>query len=373
MSLQIRNRSFWRALPLISFIASEWHAWREDKTKLCYLLASISHNATELLPYPIDMRPLLALPYGTLDEAGVPFNASSEKYPAAYHPTTIAQYALAHWNTYLETGAEKNREAFMLQARWLVEHETSISNDASGWPFPFSAPDFLAQAPWLSALTQGNAISVLVRAYQLTGEDTFRRVARCAVNSFELDIRDGGVSTYIGDDGIFFEEVAVYPAAHILNGYLFALFGLYDYVALTKDAQINVLIQGSLVTLHKLIDRFDTGYWSRYDLLFGHLASKFYHALHITLLEALSRYSGCEHCVKLAKRWAAYRQSFRCRLYYFIFSRISRYRRQLRRIGVRGVLLRVLRAQEQTALKVHAPITTTPVTCLSSSDKEVDR
>src|SRR5438552_157577 len=81
--------------------------------------------------------------------------------------------------------------------------------------------------PWLSALTQGNCVSVLVRAYQLTDEEIFLKVARRAIRSFELDIQNGGVSVFVGDDGIFFEEVAVSPAAHILNGYILALFGLY--------------------------------------------------------------------------------------------------------------------------------------------------
>jgi heparosan-N-sulfate-glucuronate 5-epimerase len=372
MSSQIKNTSFWRAFPLIDFINSEWRVWQEERTKPCYRLAAMPHNALELLPYPIDMRPLLTLPFGALDEAGVPYNASSKKYPAAYHPTTIAQYALAHWNTYLETGDEKNKQAFIVQARWLVENETSSNSDVGGWPFPFSVPDFFAQAPWLSALTQGNAISVLVRAFQLTAEDAFLEVARRAVRTFELDIFDGGVSAHIGDGDIFFEEVAVYPAAHILNGYLLALFGLYDYVTFTKDAQINELIQSSLITLHKLIDRFDTGYWSRYDLLFGHLASHFYHTLHVTLLEALAQYSGCEHCATLAKRWAAYQQSFRGRLYYFIFSRVNRYRRQLRRFGVRGVLFHILGARKQATPYVHAPITSS-TTHPGSIDRKVNK
>jgi hypothetical protein len=121
--------------------------------------------------------------------------------------------------------------------------------------------------------------------------------------------------------------VAAYPAAHILNGFLLALFGLYDYVALERDAQVETLIQRSLRTLHTLLAEFDTGYWSLYDLRFKRLASPFYHSLHVTLLQALARYSGCQHCRDLAERWASYTY----RPAYFLSTRYAVYRAGLER------------------------------------------
>lgn len=368
---QPQRQSLWLALPLISFIASEWQAWREEQTQPCYRLASLPHDASKLPPYPLDMKPLLALPLGTLDEAGVPYNAATKKYPAAYHPTTIAQYALAHWNTYLATGDEKHGQAFMIQAHWLVAHEARLVNDESSWFLPFSMPDYYAIGPCLSAMTQGEVISVLIRAYRLTSEEIFLQVARRATRTFERDIRDGGVSASIGENDIFFEEIAVYPAAHILNGYLFALFGLYDYVALTRDPNIDALIQLSLATLHTLIDKFDTGYWSHYDLLFRHLAPSFYHSLHIVQLEALARYSGCQHCAALAARWRKYQHSLICQLRYFIASRVARYRRGLRRLGIRDAILHILGAKGQTTSKsVLIPNAAPSVKYLSSENGE---
>ncbi len=355
-----QRQTLWHTLPLISFFVSEWRAWREEQMQPSYRLAPMPDNVCELISYPLDMWPLLALPHGTLDEVGVPCNLATKKHPAIYHPTTIAQYALAQWNVYLATGDEKHRQAFMLQAEWLVAHESRFADNAGGWPIPFSVPEFYAQEPWLSALTQGNVISVLIRAYQLTGDDVFLEVAHRGVRTFELDIRDGGVSTSIGDDDVFFEEVAVYPAAHILNGYIFALFGLYDYLALTNDASITALVQRSFATLHTLIDGFDTGYWSRYDLLFRHLAPPFYHALHVEMLEALARYSGCKHCADLAARWEGYQQSLRSRLCYFIASRINRYRRGFQRLGIQGAFFHILKAEEHTASKSLHLATTAP-------------
>ncbi len=190
------------------------------------------------LPYPIDLSALLSRSQFTLDGAGVPYHIN----PKGYHPTSIAHYALAHWNEYLLTGAENHREEFLTQARWLVEHEVRPGSEAGGWPISFSHLGVDGEGLALSAMMQGNALSVLVRAYQLTGKEVFLEVTRRAVCTFELDILDGGVCTPIGEDGVFFEEIAVYPATHALGGFMFALIGLYDYVALTGDTRIAELI-----------------------------------------------------------------------------------------------------------------------------------
>lgn len=276
--------------------------------------------------YPLDMSPLLVLSVGHLDQQGILCfvnpTASTNMFSSIYHPSNIAQYALAHWNAYLLKANEAHRDAFLLQVDWLLAHEVRLSNDVGLWPVPFAVPEYYAPHTWASASVQGYVISALIRAYQLTGSEPFLQTARRAVGAFRLDILDGGVAAPIGEDGIFFEEVAVYPAAHILNGCFLALFGLYDYVSVTQDGRIDLLIERCLTTLHSLLDYFDTGYWSRYDLLSGHPASEFYHTLHITLLGILGRYTGCEHCLALAARWERYAHNPLCYQRYLLVSRL---------------------------------------------------
>ena len=352
----------WRSVPVIKDLLQAWRDFCKERTLPCYHLASNTAAHPELLLYPIDMSPLLSLPFGTLDKDGVLYNDLHGTVPAGYHPTSIAQFALAHWNTYLANGSHAHREAFILQARWLLDNETRFSDYASGWPLPFAWQSFHASGPWLSALTQGNVISVLVRAYQLTGKSEFLETARRAVRLFELDILDGGVSASVSQKGKFFEEVAVYPAAHVLNGYILALFGLYDYVSLTQDRGIEALIHHSLATFHEIISEFDAGYWSRYDLMHKTLAPLFYHALHIVLLEALSDYSGCEHCRELAARWKQYQHRFTCRLRYLIASRTRLYwsRRLMPRL--RRAVFGVSHNSSQGAFEhICVPITAFPV------------
>jgi glycosyltransferase involved in cell wall biosynthesis len=273
--------------------------------------------------YPFDFAPLLGSAGESLDEAGIPFDHPSGAEPGVYDPTKIAQYALAHWNAFHKTGSAGHREAFLAQAHWLASHEEPLADGVGGWPIPLPNEAYYAPAGYLSALTQGTGLSVLVHAFELTHEDVFLRAAQRIARTFALDALDGGVVTPIGDDGVCFEEIAVYPAGHRLAGFIFGLIGLHDYVALTNDERAGALIQRGVTTLDGLLSEYDTGFWTRRDLLSSHLASPSDHALQVTLLQALARLPGNERFAATAARWSGYQRSVRSRAHR-LFSRASR-------------------------------------------------
>lgn len=289
------------------------------------IIQPIRGTISNLSVYPIDMSSFLDLKNSTLDATGLPY----ESYPVVYNPITIAQYALAHWNLYLETNDEWYRKQFLAKAYWLVGNQVQVGEDTSCWPISFPHPQLSTKGSWLSATAQGCGISVLLRAYLLTSERVFLDVAHRAIRTFEQDILDGGVYAPVGEDGIFFEEVAVYPAAHSLCGCLFALLSLYDYIALTRSSHIEKLIQRCLTTLRSMVHEFDTGFWTYSDLLQRRLSSPAHLALQISLLEALSQYSAEDFCLIAALRWKQYERQFSSRLRYHIMSRYDSYSRKL--------------------------------------------
>ncbi len=313
------------------------------------------------MKYPVDLSSLLTLPLDYLDSAGVLSGSPSYAPEERYRPTSIAQYALAHWNAFLTGKAYEHERAFFQQARWLLAHQVRLVNGIGVWPLSAPRPEYYAFRPWLSALAQGCALSVLVRAYLLTEDEAFLQAAHRAIRAFELDILDGGVRSQVGEDGIFFEEVAVYPAAHILAGCMMALVGLYDYVAVTGESRIKELIQRSSETLHTMLALFDTGYWTRSDLLHKRLALPSEHTMHVILLEGLARYSGCEHCAALAVRWTLYQHNIFSRLRFLVASRLSCFGSGLAH-RLRQLIFRNLDVRDSALLhRVCIPIPAFPV------------
>lgn len=135
-------------------------------------------------------------------------------------------------------------------------------------------------------MTQGEGISVLVRAYMLTQDPVYLEAARRALGPMQKPLKDGGTCRVV-PEGFLLEEVPADDYKAILNGWVFALFGLYDYLLVEDSSEVRQMLKKSLGALVAYLPSYSAGYWSYYDLS-GHLASPFYHRLHIAQLEALS-------------------------------------------------------------------------------------
>jgi len=103
-------------------------------------------------------------------------------------------------------------------------------------------------------------------------------------------VRAGGARAALGG-GPFFEEYPTEPPSFVLNGGIFALWGCYDVGLGLDDTPAAEDFTAGVDTLAGNIERWDTGYWSLYDL-FPHpglpnVASSAYHSLHIMQLRAM--------------------------------------------------------------------------------------
>jgi heparosan-N-sulfate-glucuronate 5-epimerase len=148
---------------------------------------------------------------------------------------------------------------------------------------------FQLPAGWPSAMAQGEGASLLTRLYLETGEERWAHAARRAVAAMALPSDRGGVQARLGE-GAWPEEYPTDPPSYVLNGGIFALWGLYDVGTGLGDDGVTREFEQGADTLAANLHRWDTGYWSRYDL-FPHpvmnVASSFYHALHTSQLESL--------------------------------------------------------------------------------------
>ena len=158
----------------------------------------IDHDAEEPRHYYLDMRTIVekvrAAEYGTpaLDADGVPlvdYTIFGGTESGVYNPITTSQYALGLYEEYLADGEDGVREAFLVQADWLV----SMQSDDGGFYYEFDLPSRSLKAPWLSAMAQGEGMSVLVRAYYETDDEHYLKAAKDALRPRLLPIADGGL------------------------------------------------------------------------------------------------------------------------------------------------------------------------------------
>jgi hypothetical protein len=130
--------------------------------------------------------------------------------------------------------------------------------------------------------------------------------AKKAVSFLLTSVNNGGVAKYDGDD-VCFMECLYLPL--ILNGWIFAIWGLFDYCKIVEEEPVKNVLHRTLDSLKKKLPAFDTGYWSLYAE--GKMiASPFYHKLHIAQLEVMSDLFGNDVYKNYAGLWIRYQKSF---------------------------------------------------------------
>jgi hypothetical protein len=273
-----------------------------------------------------------------LDEAGVPCQ-HARLWGKFYNPAYIAWYGLMKLEQSLQQG-QRTFSAFETQSRWLVEHAARRPDGSVVWNFPVDVVEGKCKlnAPWISVMLQGLAISVFVRAHRLglryEGVDLME-LCRSATRVYSLSVEDGGVRTF--EDGhVLYEEYPGYPLARVLDGFLFGLAGLYDLWIETQDGGVKRLFEeGVDGLLHSIQDWNYKNTWSWYGN-HGYLCPPHYHTANRMLLAVVARASANEALAALAASWnpAGLTSFGRARIFvmYVCLKEWSRVRALLRRL-----------------------------------------
>jgi hypothetical protein len=250
---------------------------------------------------------------GAYDSNGVPQLDYHGKIGRQYNPIAVAQYALGNYNLFRRTTDPERQRKFFLAADWLLAHLEQNAHGLSVWNhhFNWEYRDTL-RAPWYSALAQGQGISVLVRAHKESRKEKYLDAAKRALASFYYDVQEGGVAFTDESGDLWFEEYIVSPPTHILNGFIWASWGIYDYFLATQHPSAQDLFSRAVRTMLHNLDRYDLGFWSLYEQSGTRLpmvASPFYHRLHVVQLRIMHSLTGEQKFAQVADRWDNYTRS----------------------------------------------------------------
>jgi hypothetical protein len=230
--------------------------------------------------------------------------------PGALHVETV-QYGLGCFERWLSGEGEQWLEAALAVSKHLLSIQESDGSwlHSKAFPHTFSVP-----APWASGITQGEGASLLVRLHLETGEPELAAAARLALLPLSTPQAEGGLCGELG--GLPWpEEYPTTPQSHVLNGAIFALWGLRDVAVGLGDRDAGRHFEDGVDSLAANLDRYDAGYWSYYSL-FPHPmrnpASSFYHALHVSQLEAMQRLAPRPVFAETRIRWEGYARSSIC-------------------------------------------------------------
>jgi hypothetical protein len=211
-----------------------------------------------------------------------------------YNPNAIAQLALGYYDKILS--GEDCSEEFLTQSVYFLNHGRVVEDDILLWEynFPFE-------------------ISVCLRAYKLSQEERYLEVAKRAFKSFYYLSREhpGGV---LDDSGghTWLEEYIVEPPNHVLNGFIWALWGVRDYAVFMNDKYAWELWHLCVKTLRENLGHYDLGFWTTYDLVKFNPgrqrtmpSSIYYQNLHVVQMKAMYRLTSDPVFKHYKEKWNA--------------------------------------------------------------------
>ncbi len=161
-------------------------------------------------------------------------------------------------NGYYDNGHENT------QLREVLEEAIPLATQRAGgiaWEYFFHFDG--GSPPWTSGLSQGTALQALSRAYVRLKETAFLTAAKQALGIFQTP-PPAGVRV-AQPAGTLYAEYTYAPTDRILNGFIQALNGLYEYAKLTGDPLGRQLFEAGDAEARAITPSYDTGAWSKYD------------------------------------------------------------------------------------------------------------
>ncbi len=260
------------------------------------IYGSFHNTEHEVLSQPYDP----AGNYLNWASKGCPHTARKVDYLGQlyFNPTTSSQDALRCHGQFV-MGREPS-EYFFVHADLLVE----LQSEDGGFQYPLRVQheEYGSLEPgWVSAMTQGQALSVFARAYALTGDSGYLDAGAKAFANMQTPVNNGGTRASLADldpslsGYVFFPEWLYDPIPITLNGYIFTLLAIYDWSLVVSPSQWNARFdfEAGIKTLERILRYFDFNGYTAYDL--GHLVYGLepnvqpqYMTVHVYLLHALN-------------------------------------------------------------------------------------
>jgi hypothetical protein len=230
-----------------------------------------------------------------------------------YHPLVIARYGVVLLHSYRITHDPAFVDRAEVNAAFLIN--TAVSRDGALY-FPyrfkyalFGNPSDLMDPPWYSVMAQGAALTLFERLFAVTGEERWRTAADSTFATFVQRRRARRPWTVFvarnnGRKYLWLEEYAKNPPTQVLNGFLYALVGVWEYARASRDASALHVFDGAATTIRHQVQRFRVPGGVSYYSLRVHAQYRDYHCVHVWQLKLLTRMTGDPWFAREGRRFA---------------------------------------------------------------------
>jgi heparosan-N-sulfate-glucuronate 5-epimerase len=234
------------------------------------------------------------VPYVNYNERGTKHNGIGVQR----NPVTIIHTAMDYYN-------EGDTKFFINNANWLVDNAIP-KNGFSTFEYTYDWPVYNLKQPWRSAMANGEALVPLVKAHAMTGNITYLDTAKELLNSFFVEVKDGGITYKDSENSWWYEEYVAdnidAEQSRVLNGMLFALIGVQEYYEYTNDIDAKLIFDRGIDSVKENLDKYDNGEGHSYYDIYHNPPDK-YHLIHVDLLNRLYDITHEEIFREYSEKW----------------------------------------------------------------------
>ncbi len=206
----------------------------------------------ETAPYHTTYAYNLSTPYLADSNGVIMIERKNEFY---YHPVVLANLTIICIGSY---GINPNPEYISRSILFINKLLEDALETGGALYFPYTFDFNLHRiegedliAPWYSGMAQGQGLSALVRLYRSTDDEKYLNAAQKVFKSFKRIGQNLNPWTVLSDSSNYYwiEEYPLPIPSHVLNGFIWGIFGLYDYYELTRDEEAYKYLLASITTL----------------------------------------------------------------------------------------------------------------------------
>ena len=239
--------------------------------------------------------------FASLDEHGIPYYISGNE--KKYSIVLVIQYGQMCFDLMKKGIDEENNFKKLLKCVEWLDSKSEFFIGTKIWRSE-SNDQYQLDDGWVSGMYQGQALSLYLRAYQLLEKPEYLNSAELIFKSFFITYEQGGFVRKDNFGNLWFEEYPGKEPSFVLNGFIYAMFGILDFYRVTKNPQALAVWEDCVNTLEKNLHKYDVWYWSLYDQLKKELVSYYYMKnVHIPLMEIMYLLTNKEIFNKFAKKW----------------------------------------------------------------------
>lgn len=264
-------------------------------------------------PYPLESSRISKYDKVPRDERGIPMVNRDGTY--FYYHVDLSKIAQVYY-AYIRKHDRPAKETaeFIAMAEWLKDNCVYTEWGFCSWQAQFDISAYSLPSNWTSAMAQGQAITVLYYAYAVTQDESYIEVLSDAIAAFNYPVAEKGVVADFNGHRFYEEYGSEDKPAHVLNGFLFALTGLYEVAELAHSKAAKQAFEQGLETLGNTLHFYDLGFTSRYDYSHlnqiastkGGVNGDLYHEIHLAQLAWLYQVSQDETVLDYLQRFLMY-------------------------------------------------------------------